>query len=154
MIGHWRMFAGLLFNIPFLHNKSSGVTLEYNEELRQWGKPEINGIPTRHVPDAAVPSPTMCHYIGKLKDGKPIGFGTLTITPQTYSFITVYSGEWKEGRFHGKGRLKTEFSSHSWEYSGHFKDGQKHGYGHETWLGGEYKGQYENDKMCGEPTNW
>ena len=74
--------------------------------------------------------------------------------PESYSYVTTYSGGWKDGRYHGKGTLKSVFSSHSREYTGHFKEGKKHGYGHESWLGGKYKGRYIDGEMCGKPSTW
>ena len=130
----------------------TGVALEYNEELRQWKRTKQADAATCLDPDVVIPVPALCNYSGKLKNDKPTGYGILTIAPPSYGFMTTYSGKWKDGRYHGKGTLETVNSSHTSTYSGHFKEGLKHGYGHETWLGGEYKGRYENDEMCGEPT--
>jgi len=104
------MFGRILPYLPFVFNKGHGVTLEYDETLRQWKKTKLNGLPARNVPDVVSPSPTICSYIGKLKNGRPTGHGILTITPQTYAYVTVYNGAWKDGRFHGKGKLNTTFS--------------------------------------------
>ena len=133
------------------HNKKFGRTMKYDEKTRQWSKTIKNGMSTRQVPDVAGPSPTMCRYSGKLKGGKPVGYGTLTITPQSYAYGTTYNGEWKDGRYHGKGSLITVFSSHSRQYTGDFKDGFKHGYGRESWLGGNYEGLYVYDEQCSDP---
>ena len=123
----------------------STITLYCNNESSQWMGRETNDTTPYDSPDA-----DSYRYAGKLRDGKPTGRGILIIL--TPGSMTVYRGGWRDGRFHGRGRLKSVFSSHSREYSGTFKDGLKHGYGRETWLGGKYKGEYENGEMCGEPT--
>ena len=150
MFIHRSINPGPIFRDKNLSGKAIHATVKFNKKQHQWKKTKINGVLTRSVPDVGFPTPTDCLYIGELKDGKPTGYGTLTITPQSFAYTTYYSGEWKDGRYHGKGELKTVFSSHSHEYSGDFKDGLKHGYGRETWLGGSYEGMYENDERCGE----
>lgn len=105
------------------------TTLKYNEKTRQWRKTTIPNLPTKLVANVINPSYTMCLYEGKLVGGKPSGYGVLEIYPDSFSYSTTYHGEWKDGRYHGNGKLITIFSSHSREYDGQFKDGLKHGYG-------------------------
>ncbi len=139
MFGDWRIYAKFLLN-KCLRHPLDFATLEYNSELHQWKK----RVET-------TPSQSYCaSYLGKLKDDKPTGYGMLTITPLSYGWVTVYTGKWKDGRFHGKGTLKTDHSSHSHKYTGQFKEGLKHGYGREYALGWRYRGRYENDEMCGD----
>ena len=149
MFYHFRQLFSLS---PLLYiNTTGGVMLEFSEELRQWSRISIS---EPNVPDITESSPVVCRYFGKLRNDKPTGYGILLIVPQTYSFTTVYRGKWKDGRFHGRGTLESEYSSHSRKYTGYFKDGLKHGYGKESWLGGDYKGLYENDQMCGQSVDW
>ncbi len=140
MFGNWRIYARFQLD-RLLHRRWDSVALEYDSTLRQWKK-SIATAPSQSY---------SASYFGKLKHDKPTGYGMLVITPPSYGYVTVYLGGWKEGRFHGKGTLKTDHSSHSHKYTGHFRDGLKHGYGKESTLGWEYRGRYENDAMCGTP---
>ena len=140
MFGNWRLYT-VFVRDKLLHRRWDSVTLEYDSTLRQWKKSvEIT------------PSQNYCaSYFGKLKHDKPTGYGMLTIIPPSCGWMTIYTGGWKEGRFHGRGTLKTDHSSHAHKYTGQFKEGLKHGYGREYALGWTYRGRYENDEMCGEP---
>ena len=149
----WRLLILLKPEI-LLFNGFVNISVEYNEKLRQWKKTNKQGDMSRFAPDVFGSTPMICTYCGILKDDKPTGYGTLHITPPDHSYWTSYRGQWKDGRYHGKGELITVFSSHSHEYSGRFKEGLKHGYGSESWLGGKYKGLYKNGEMCGTPTQW
>jgi hypothetical protein len=84
-------------------------------------------------------------YSGGCKDGKAEG-------PGTAKGSAVYSGEFHEGRKHGRG-VKTW----SWgdRYEGGFADDAKHGSGLYTWgersafAGDRYEGGFANDKRNG-----
>lgn len=140
----------------FLRPEPSGpsVTLEYDDKQRQWKQTVHPNTPTKKVPDVAAPSPTMCRYFGKLRDGKPTGKGILTIKPQSGAYETTYSGGWKDGKYHGTGEMFSLFNSHSRSHVGGFRNGLKHGYGRESWMGGSYAGLYRNGKMFKPPILW
>lgn len=124
--------------------KPSSVTLTYDYESKSWIQTDIPNSKTINLPDVAGATPTLCQYEGDLKDRKPNGFGTLGITPKSNAYSTSYTGEWKDGRYHGEGKLAHYFSSHSCTYKGQFKNGLQHGYGEEHSISGVYKGFWAN----------
>jgi hypothetical protein len=142
----WLLIRGMVLTLIY----RKVISLAYDDESRQWIEAEFPGKDAGSVWETGGLPPVRRGYIGRLKNGKPTGYGILTIMPPTYGWATTYCGWWKGGRFHGKGTLETVYSSHSHLYSGRFKDGLKHGYGRESALGWEYKGLYKNDEMCGE----
>jgi hypothetical protein len=62
-------------------------------------------------------------YIGETKKGKPHGLGILYFIDKDY---IIYQGQWKNGVFHGEGKLDLSDLT----YDGEFKDGKKHGTGY------------------------
>ena len=99
-------------------------------------------------------------YLGKLKNGLPDGYGTLSNPDNSY----LYNGEWKDGLKHGKGQLITDNLKYSglFEndvfcgaggvlcdsegniYEGDFLNGKYHGYGHYKLVNGDvYIGQFK-----------
>jgi len=66
-------------------------------------------------------------YNGKIKDGKPSGFGMLAY--DCIGGTTTYIGNFKKGRFHGLGYYEYLGSSISSSHFGCFKRGEKHGVG-------------------------
>ena len=62
----------------------------------------------------------------------------------------IYDGEWKDGKYHGKGTI--EYSD-STKYLGEWKDGKRHGQG--TYImsdGSMYAGQWKDSVPNGEGT--
>ena len=58
-----------------------------------------------------------------------------------------YSGEWKDGKRHGQGKLKWANGD---EYSGGWNDGTRHGQGVQYYLNGDlYSGEWKDDKRHG-----
>jgi hypothetical protein len=85
-------------------------------------------------------------YIGEWKDGKFHGKGTYTDAD-----AKKYVGEWKDGKQHGDG---TSYSAYGKKYVGEFKNGEKHGEG--TFFfdsGGKYVGLWKNGMMHGKGIN-
>ena len=66
-----------------------------------------------------------------------------------YEFPRIhYKGEWKNGKFHGKGILKEAWGG---IYFGDFKNNLAHGYGRQEEPDGEYwEGEIRNDKLNGK----
>jgi len=82
-------------------------------------------------------------YDGEYKDGKYHGEGRLN-----YSNGDEYLGGWKDGKYHGRGRLNY---SNGDEYLGGWKDGKYHGEGRLNYSNGdEYDGEYKDGKYHGE----
>jgi uncharacterized protein (TIGR02145 family) len=102
-------------------------------------------------------------------EGKPHGVGTMYYPENDSKEREKYVGEWKNGKRHGKGKLKWRtgglyegiwkndlrsgkgvFSSQEGIYNGHWKGGERSGKGKFTWENGEeYEGEWLNDKMHG-----
>jgi len=102
----------------------------------QPSQPQIN-------PDIEIKFNDGSSYLGKVKDGKPHGQGTHTLT----SGIR-YVGEFKDGKPHGQGTLT--FTSGS-RYIGEFKDGQRNGQGTTTTVDGDrYVGEWKDNKRNGD----
>uniref|UniRef100_A0A9J8BVR2 MORN repeat-containing protein 4 n=3 Tax=Cyprinus carpio TaxID=7962 RepID=A0A9J8BVR2_CYPCA len=84
------------------------------------------------------------HYTAHNKFG---GGMTLTRGSFTYSSGEEYTGEWKEGRRHGKGELK--FADGTC-YKGHFENGLFHGSGVLVFPdGSRYEGEFAQGKFQG-----
>ena len=82
-------------------------------------------------------------YVGEVKDGKRHGRGTFT-NPDGRK----YEGEWKDGEYHGRGTMTLPDGE---KYEGEWKDGKRNGRGTETWPDGEkYEGEFQNDKYHGK----
>ncbi|MFV0520598.1 MAG: hypothetical protein ACK5LY_10055 [Lachnospirales bacterium] len=126
------------------------ITLMYSFDEFCWIETDEPNTWTINVPDVGNPSPTLCQYIGELENGKPHGYGELSIVPKSGSYSTGYKGEWKNGRYNGKGELITVFSSHTYFYEGYFKDGNKYGYGESKHYGETTKGYWSCNKFIGE----
>ena len=62
-------------------------------------------------------------YIGKWKDGKRHGWGSMMYGKGTFTdaLVPVYTGEWKDGERHGQGTMAYADGS---TYSGEWKDGE------------------------------
>jgi len=70
-------------------------------------------------------------YYGEVKNSKPDGFGK-AIYEEKFETREIYIGEWKNGKYHGKGIKKTyyfETRKESYTYIGNFKNGKYHGVG-------------------------
>lgn len=58
-----------------------------------------------------------------------------------------YSGDWKDGKRHGQGKLKL---ANGYEYSGRWNDGTRHGQGVQYYLNGDLcSGEWKDDKRYG-----
>jgi hypothetical protein len=114
-------------------------------------------------------------YEGSLENGVMAGFGKLTYSKDDKNNREYYTGEFKNGKRHGSGKLvwkngqmcegdwandtlngkgKVIYSVHDESmrkyYIGDFKDGKKHGRGRvENTLGAFYEGDFENDQING-----
>jgi hypothetical protein len=103
-------------------------------------------------------------YTGEFKKGMREGLGTYSSRGDTFDGIwkdeaavdgvytysngDIYSGEFKNGRHHGKGTLTFADGS---VYSGEFKNGRHHGKGTLTFADGSvYKGDFKYGVMHGE----
>ena len=74
-------------------------------------------------------------YLGELKNGKPNGYGTLSLPNGT-----IYEGNWEDGKLSGKVFLR--FSNGD-KYFGRIKDGKPDGTGTFTWTSGKsYQGKW------------
>jgi hypothetical protein len=82
-------------------------------------------------------------YTGEFKDGKKHGKGEYT-----YTNGDKYVGEFKEGKLHGQGTYT--FASGA-KYVGEFKDDKRHGQGTYTFAdGAKYVGEYKDNKRHGQ----
>ncbi|KAH9592382.1 Alsin [Schistosoma haematobium] len=91
--------------------------------------------------------PNKSEYIGDVVDGIRHGFGTYTD-----SNGLQYTGQWKNGKKQGKGRLNytTDGSIH---YDGEWDSGLRHGYGVYHYSNrATYEGQWKDGKRHGEGT--
>ncbi len=79
-------------------------------------------------------------YTGEFKNGKYHGHGTCT-----FANGAKYVGQWRDGKMNGKGVYTLSRKS---KYVGQFKDGMFHGYGTLYSEDGKvvYKGRWENDR--------
>lgn len=68
-------------------------------------------------------------YRGSFKDGFYDGLGELINTEEG----TKYTGDWKKGLMHGKGRFEWKNGN---SYKGHYKDNIKEGEGEFRWTDG------------------
>ena len=120
----------------------------YNERKRQWHRPIVFALISKFVPVFGLML-AFPNYFGKLVHGKPEGYGTLRFhdlrSGCLHPELTTYVGNWKNGKYHGKGELKYVFSSHGSTYQGDFKDGKRHGYGTLSNLNGRFSGYWEDD---------
>ena len=82
-------------------------------------------------------------YTGSLdvKSKMPDGQGKMI-----YDDYRSYSGDWKDGRWHGQGHVRCK----AYDYVGSFVNDQKHGWGIMTCSDGNvYEGEFEHDKRHG-----
>ena len=87
-------------------------------------------------------------YIGDIQNGVPHGRGKVTYHPGGSG--KFYDGEWKDGKFHGKGLAKF---TNGESYEGQFEYGLRHGYGcNISSDGSKYEGNYVRDKREGQGT--
>jgi len=71
---------------------------------------------------------------------------------QSADGMTMYEGQWSEGKRHGFGRLTFDASGDSY-YEGQWVNGCKHGEGKQMWpSGNSYSGQWSFGKMYGHGT--
>lgn len=88
-------------------------------------------------------------YEGEFKDDLYDGYGTY----YDYSEDSRYTGQWKNGKPHGKGKAtwgeKSKFPNRY--YEGEWKDGLMHGMGTKFWGQAEVE-EYTNNKYTGEWT--
>jgi hypothetical protein len=84
-------------------------------------------------------------YVGEFREGKFHGKGTYTWADGNY-----YIGEFRDDLRNGQGT--NTFASGS-KYVGEFRDGNYHGQGTYTWADGrKYVGEFQNDKSHGRGT--
>ena len=90
------------------------------------------------------------------EDGEPCGEGRMEYD-RIGDFVEFYEGQWKGGKWHGKGVLQLKF--HRWE--GEWKEGNLDGQGTETDCGAHrpyedrrliYKGEYKDGRRHGQGT--
>jgi hypothetical protein len=88
--------------------------------------------------------PNNTEYTGSVLEGFREGYGVYIDNVNNVS----YSGEWKNGRKHGQGRL---IYSNSNVYQGEFREGNRHGIGRLDYSSGNYYiGTWKYDKKEGE----
>ena len=84
-------------------------------------------------------------YEGKLKEGKRHGKGKMK-----YNNGDIYEGEWENDKKNGKGKYLYVNKD---EYEGEWKNNKKNGKGKYIYINGDvYDGTWENDKKNGEGT--
>ncbi len=91
-------------------------------------------------PDARLPDGST--YSGDMKDGYFHGKGV-----QTFPDGMVYRGEFKEGYWHGLGEITTE---DGWQYTGEFEKGRLSGQGIYEDEDSRYEGEFSNGDFHGQ----
>ena len=87
-------------------------------------------------------------YFGETLDDAPHGSGTMTYAPDDQWQRKAYTGEWKDGLRHGKGRMEWTFGD---VYDGDWVDGQMCGKGVYQFADGRlYSGDWKNGKQHGK----
>lgn len=87
--------------------------------------------------------PDGSEYIGRMKDDKFHGQGTLSLANGAR-----YTGEFRNGVFHGQGAFTVPNDQ---EYTGQFEDGRYNGQGRILFHNGiEYKGEFKNNRLHGQ----
>ena len=91
-------------------------------------------------------------YVGQAEGGIPNGWGNAQ-----YLDGKLYDGEWKDGKFHGRG--KEFYPDGTLEFEGEFKEGLRDGYGKAYLHDGKliYEGKWKNGEQEGDKTaqtNW
>ena len=85
-------------------------------------------------------------YEGEFKDGKYHGQGRL----KKHGNGVTYQGEWKNSKANGQGTLRRPNGS---KYVGEWKDNKRHGQGTYTWPdGAKYAGEWKDNKRHGQGT--
>ena len=104
------IFFGREINVLYLHMKENPPNYDdgYSEENIVWKTVREKG----NYPI----------YRGDVENGKPNGFGICKYTPSGMKYV----GSWKNGEFHGKGKLTFPWGE---KYVGEFKNRNKHGQG-------------------------
>ena len=83
------------------------------------------------------------YYEGTFHNAKLEGKGYFC----TSSGKVIYSGEFKNGKYHGFGKL---YSTKDTYYEGEFVEGQRHGHGIQHYGPNYYEGEYKNNVACGK----
>lgn len=115
---------------------------------------EMKDISVSHSQDGSVETavyhvlryPNGDIYEGELNGTVRMGKGTLRYAPGEGVEMYDYQGQWKDGKMHGTGVLR---SVNGEVYNGEFQDGVKHGFGVLTYEKGVYAGDFENNTMNG-----
>lgn len=85
------------------------------------------------------------HYLGEVENGKANGGGV-----GIWSTGSIYKGEWKDNRRHGKGTIESQNGE---RYEGNWVNGKRQGEGAYYWPSGEkYEGEWKDNKRHGQGT--
>ena len=85
-------------------------------------------------------------YDGKFKEDKKCGEGK-SYDPNFSLVTSVYSGEWDNNMYNGKGLINYTFGNY---YSGHFVNNKKEGNGKLSFDNNFYEGEFKDDKKNGK----
>jgi hypothetical protein len=100
-------------------------------------------VSSRIIP--AVNGQPVSTYTGQMREGKFHGFGRVSFAP---SFSFSYDGQWKEHKMHGHGIRKFPNGN---SYDGEWQENKQHGQGVYKYISGDsYDGQWEGDKQHGQ----
>ncbi|CAM4725520.1 unnamed protein product [Leuciscus chuanchicus] len=156
----WSSQAAVGLNLPVLSDlMRSAQNAASAEHSSMFDSIKLGKLCKTHISPSvqAVPRPVCMMkfashrrcYMWK-SEAAPLPFGggmTLTRGSFTYSSGEEYTGEWKEGRRHGKGELK--FADGTC-YKGHFENGLFHGSGVLVFPdGSRYEGEFAQGKFQG-----
>ncbi len=93
--------------------------------------------------DGKIVTVTGSYYEGTFYDAKLEGKGYYC----TSNGKVIYSGEFKNGKYHGLGKL---YSTKDTYYEGEFVEGKRHGHGIQHYGPNYYEGEYKNGVACGK----
>jgi len=72
---------------------------------------------------------------------------------QTWQDGRAYEGQFKQGKFHGKGRMEWHTPKGLMLYDGDYVEDLKHGFGKYVWPDGRrYEGYWKEGLRCGQAT--
>ena len=88
-------------------------------------------------------------YRGNFLNNNINGQGTMHYADNSRT-LKHYSGEWKDGVFHGMGELRFQANCDIESYKGEFRNGLYHGHGKLLYRdGGYYEGEFKNSTITG-----